>query len=284
MFTNNPFAELSALVSPTVMQGYVVLMILLVIGGTVLDMMHKQSARYFFANSKKAQKNAKRQVGAGKKTWLATKTVTNEVLTSSEFCNSRRRMSHLLTMYGFILFVVTTAILIFSYATPEASAPTLVTLLWHLGALMLCAGGYWFWFSIRVDVASAGVKWNQFNGRGDLFILGLLSTATFGLLWSFSQTLGASGLSMFFFVIFILSSTVLFGSVYWSKFAHMFFKPAAAFQKKVAQADGSNENLPDDYDLSDPAVQAKFPDIPEYMGANPPNMGLGIKREAPRHF
>lgn len=284
MLTNNPFAELSAIIPPSVMQGYVVLMILLVIGGTILDMVHKQSAKYFFANAKKAQENAKHKVGSGKKAGLALKTVTNEVLTSSEFCNSKRRMSHLLTMYGFILFVVTTALLIFSYTGESAAAPTLVTLLWHLGALMLCGGGYWFWFSIRVDVASAGVKWNQFNGRGDLFILGLLSTATFGLLWSFTQTLIGGGVSMFFFVIFILSSTVLFGSVYWSKFAHMFFKPAAAYQKKVAQADGSNENLPGEFDLSDPAVQAKFPDIPEYMGKNPPNMGLGIKREAPRHF
>ena len=44
------------------------------------------------------------------------------------------------------------------------------------------------------------------------------------------------------------------------------------------------ENLPADYDLTDPAVQAKFPDIPEYMGKNPPNMGPGISREAPRHY
>ena len=282
MLINNPFAELPASISPGVMKGYVVLMILLVVGGTLLDIIHKQSARYFFENSKKAQKGARRTVGGGKKAGLAVKTVANEVLTSSEFCNSRRRMSHLFTMYGFIVFVVTSAILIFSHASNPES-PVLLNLLWHLGAISLCIGGYWFWFSIRVDVASEGVKWHQFNGRGDLFILGLLSMATFGLLWSFSQLIGGS-ISMFFFALFILSTTVLFGSVYWSKFAHMFFKPAAAFQKKVAQADGSNENLPDDYDLSDPAVQAKFPDIPVYMGKNPPNMGLGIKSEAPRHF
>jgi hypothetical protein len=36
--------------------------------------------------------------------------------------------------------------------------------------------------------------------------------------------------------------------------------------------------------MSDPAIHARYPDIPEYMGTNPPNMGLGIKREAPRHF
>ena len=282
MLVNNPFAEVSAFISPAVMQGFVILMILLVIGGTLLDMMHKQSAKYFFENSKKAQQNARRKVGAGKKAGLAVKTVASEVLTSSEFCNSRRRLSHLCTMYGFILFVVTSAILIFSYPS-NPDSPVLINLLWHLGAALLCFGGYWFWFSIRVDVASEGVKWNQFNGRGDLFILGLLAMATFGLLWSFSQLFGGA-LSMLFFCLFVLSTTVLFGSVYWSKFAHMFFKPAAAFQKKVAMADGSQENLPDDFDLSDPEIQKRFPDIPEYMGTNPPNMGLGIKSEAPRHF
>ncbi len=284
MLTTNPFAEMSAHISPGVMQGYVVLMILLVIGGTVLDMMHKQSAKYFFANSKKAQAEAKKKVGAGKKAGLAVQTVASEVLTSSEFCNSKRRLSHLMTMYGFIFFVVTTALLIFKYTGSGAEAPGLIPFLWHLGALSLCVGGYWFWFAIRVDVAAEGVKWYEFNGRGDLFILGLLFTATFALLWSFFQAVGAGAFSTFLFVLFILSSTVLFGSVYWSKFAHMFFKPAAAFQKKVAHADGSRENLPEDFDLSDPEVHARFPDVPEYMGKNPPNMGLGIKAEAPRHY
>jgi len=281
MLTNNPFAELSAFVSPAVMQWYVVLMIILVVVGTILDMMHKQSAKYFFENAKRAEKGAKRKLSGSEKTGLAIHTVTNEILTSSEFNNTHRRISHLFTMYGFIIFVVMSAVLIFSYPTPGVTAPALVTLLWHLGAAMLCFGGYWFWFDMRVDVAAEGVKWYRFNGRGDLFIVGLLAMATFALLWSFTQQTGAGWL---FFVLFVTSSTVLFGSVYWSKFAHMFFKPAAAYQKKTTIEDGSRENLPDDYDLTDPAVQAKFPDIPEYMGTNPPNMGLGISRETPRHY
>ena len=185
-------------------------------------------------------------------------------------------------MYGFIIFVATTVILIFAYPTQDDSASTTVPMLWHLGAAMLCLGGYWFWFSIRVDVASEGVKWYQLNGRGDLFIIGLLGMATFALLWSFTR--GDGTLNMLFFVLFIAFTTMLFGSVYWSKFAHMFFKPAAAFQKRVTKADGSRENLPLTYDLTDPKVQAKFPDIPTYMGAQPPNMGQGIKREAPNHY
>ena len=78
-----------------------------VIVGTVLDMMHKQSAKYFFEKAERAQKDAKRQLGGGEKAGLAVQTLANEVLTSSEFCNTRRRISHLLTMYGFVFFVVT---------------------------------------------------------------------------------------------------------------------------------------------------------------------------------
>lgn len=280
MLSTNPFSELSTFISPGIMQGYVILMVLAVIVGTILDMMHKKSAQYFFENAKRAQKSAKRTLGGGEKASLAIQTVANEVLTSSEFKSARRRVSHLFTMYGFVLLVVSTAVLIFGYATEAAAG--IWPVLWHLGALALCIGGYWFWFAIRVDVAAEGVKWYNFNGRGDLFILGLISTATFALLWS--ATLGAGSLNMLFFVLFIASSTVLFGTVFWSKFAHMFFKPAAAYQKKCIYADGSRENLPDDYDLTDPAVQRKFPDIPEYMGTNPPNMGLGINREPPRHY
>jgi hypothetical protein len=280
MFTSNPFAELSASISPGVMQAFIILMVLLVIVGTVLDLMHKKSAQYFFENAERARKDAKRTLGGGEKAAIAISTVTNEVLTSSEFKSTRRRISHLFTMYGFVLFVVSTAVMIFGY--PTESAAGVWPLLWHLGALSLCVGGYWFWFAIRVDVAAEGVKWYHFNGRGDLFIVGLLSTATFALLWSL--TMGAGTLNTLLFVLFIASNTVLFGTVFWSKFAHMFFKPAAAYQKKCMMADGSRENLPPDYDLSDPDVQAKFPDIPEYMGLNPPNMGLGINREAPRHY
>lgn len=278
MISINPFSELSGLIPPMAMQIYVIVMVLMVIGGTIIDTIHKKSAKYFFENAKKAQKSARRSVSGGEKAGLAIQTVASEVLTSSEFANPQRRISHLFTMYGFIIFVVSTAALIFAHPT-EAEAG-IWPMLWHLGALMLAFGGYWFWFFIRVDVSSEGNPWYRLV-RADLFIVSLLATATFALLWSAMQ---GSGLGWLFFALFITASTSLFGTVLWSKFAHMFFKPAAAYQKKITKADGSQENLPDLGELTDPALQAKFPDIPEYMGTNPPNMGLGIKREAPRHY
>jgi hypothetical protein len=262
MFTINPFSPLSGLISPFAMQAYVILMILLVAGGTVLDMLHKQSAKYFFKNAEKAKTRATRTVSSGEKISIAVKTIAEDVLTSGEFCNQRRRVAHLLTMYGFILFAATTAIMIFGYLGSDT--PVILPLLWHLGALMLCGGGYWFWFFIRVDVAAEGNPWYRVM-PADLFVLSLLATATFALIWSALQAAGADGLSMLFFVLFISASTVLFGGVLWSKFAHMFFKPAAAFQKRVAKADGSRDGLPAPAD-------------------KPAQFGLGIKRLQPRNY
>lgn len=281
MFTSNPFAELTVLIPLSVMQAYVVLMAILVVGGTIFDMIHKKSAKYFFAKAKAAEASRTREVGGGEKIGIAVQTAIVDVATSGEFCNPIRRISHLFTMYGFILFLLTTVALVFAYPTNEA--PAIVSQLWHLGAAMVMFGGYWFWFFIRVDVASEGVPWYRIV-RADMFILSLLGTTTFGLLWSIAQTQGASVWTNLFLVLLIISATVLFCGVPWSKFAHMFFKPAAAFNKRVTKADGSLENLPELGDLTDPELQKRFPDIPEYLGKNPSYMGLGIKREAPRHY
>jgi hypothetical protein len=273
MITHNPFADIPA----ALMQLYVVIMALLVVGGTIIDTIHKKSAQYFFANAEKAKQSATRDVGFGEKVMIAVATLINEVMLSGEFENPRRRISHLLMMYGLVMFIVTTIIMVF--VNP---ADGLIPLLWHVGALMVCVGGYWFFFSIRADVGVDGNPWYRLHLRADMFIVSLLGTVTFGLLWSLLQ--GAGVLGTLFFVLFMLSSLVLFGGVLWSKFSHMFFKPAAAYQKRITRADGSRENLPEIGDLSDPEIHARYPDIPEYMGEKPAYMGPGIKREQPRHF
>jgi len=242
MFTTNPFTELSAFISPSVMQIYIVVMIVLVAAGTVYDVLHKKSARYFRENMRKAKASATQKVGAGEMLSMALKTAVVDVAASGEFCNARRRIAHLLTMYGFVAFAVTTAIMVFQYATPATSTPAILPPLWHIGALMVCVGGYWFWFFIRVDVAAEGSSPFRLM-RADLFILSLLASATFALLWSFLQVAGNAWANVFF-GLHVIATTVLFGSVPWSKFAHMFFKPAAAFEKRVSAANGSRSNLP----------------------------------------
>lgn len=281
MFATNPFADLATSIPLDVMQGYVILMFLLVIGGTIFDIIHKKSAKYFFEKAKTAEAARTRELSSGDKMGIAVQTVVVDVATSAEFCNPNRRIAHLLTMYGFILFLVTTIALVFAY--PTDAAPAIVSVLWHVGELMVMVGGYWFWFCIRVDVSAEAHPWYKLV-KADLFILSLLGTTTFGFLWSMGQSQGGGFVTNLLLALFLLSSTVLFAGVIWSKFAHMFFKPAAAYNKRIVKADGSMENMPELGDLTDKALQERFPDIPEYLGANPPNMGLGIKREAPRHY
>jgi hypothetical protein len=63
------------------------------------------------------------------------------------------------------------------------------------------------------------------------------------------QTAGSPTATKIVFGIYIFFTTVLFVSVPWSKFAHMFYKPAAAFQKRVEEANGSS-NLPRPADVN----------------------------------
>ena len=242
MLTTNPFAELSASIPASVMQTYVTIMIVLVVGGTIYDILHKKSARYFFENWRKVKDKGAKDVGGGQMVALAAQTGAVDVLTSAEFCNPQRRIAHLLTMYGFVAYVIATVVMVFSYAAPSAATPAIWPLLWHLGALMVCVGGYWFWFFIRADVAAEGNSPFRVM-RADLFILSLLASATLALIWSLLQAPGNAWTTMFL-GLYLIATTVLFGSVPWSKFSHMFFKPAAALQKRVETANGTRRNLP----------------------------------------
>jgi hypothetical protein len=279
MYTINPFAGLSAWIPAAAMQAYVIAMVVLVAAGTLFDMVHKGSAKYFFENWRKSRSKGAKQVGGGELLSIAITTGVVDVLASGEFCNARRRVAHLLTMYGFVIHVVTTAIMVFGYPTPTTPTPAILPQLWWIGGLMACLGGYWFWFFIRVDVAAEGGSPFRIM-RADLFILSLLASVTLGLIWAFLQATGRSGANVFF-GLYILATTVLFAGVPWSKFAHMFFKPAAAFEKRITRANGTAENLPTQT-RDDPEQQKRH--SMELLQNAPMDMGLGIKREAPRHY
>ena len=242
MLTVNPFAELSVSIPPAFMRTYIVIAVLLVAGGTLFDMIHKKSAKYFFNDWNKAKSSSTRQVSSGEMVSLAVQTAVVDGLMSGEFCNARRRTAHLLTMYGFLAYVISTIVMVFGYSTPLTPSPAIWPLLWHIGGLLVCIGGYWFWFFIRVDVAAEGNSPFRMV-RADLFIVSLVLSVTLGLIWSFVQAKGGSW-SALLFGLYLVATTVLFGSVPWSKFSHMFYKPAAALQKRIAEADGSRSNLP----------------------------------------
>ena len=266
MITNNPFSVLSETIPTIAMQTFVIVMGLLVILGTLVDIIHKKNVKYFFENAKKAKKSAKKKLTTGEKTAVVIKTIAGDIATTSELGAGKRRVAHLLGMYGTILFWVGSVIMIFCYADSSLNTPLVWPIIWHVGAIMTVLGGSWFWFFLRVDVYSEAHPWYRII-KADLFVLALIASSLFGLIWSFLQSLNLNNRwdDKLFLILFIISNLVLFGGVYWSKFAHMFYKPGAAIQKNLAEADGSRDNLPPPAD-------------------EPEKYGLGIKREAPKHY
>jgi hypothetical protein len=268
----NPFAVAGASLPAGFLQWFLVVMALAVVVGTLVDMVHKGSASYFFANMRKA-KGKGRALGGGELASIAVQTALVDVLASGEFCNPRRRVAHLLGMYGFVLYLVATAVMVFAY--PGGDTPEIWPWLWWIGALMVLVGGYWFWFFIRVDVAAEGHSPLRLM-KADLFVLSMLASVTLAVVWAAT----GAGIGVLFW-LYIIATIVLFGGVPWSKFAHMFFKPAAAFEKRVTRANGTAENLPTQT-RDDPEQQLRH--SMELLRDAPMDMGLGIKREAPHHY
>jgi hypothetical protein len=54
MISINPFTENILNVPSYAMQGFLILMVILTVGGVLLDMMHKKNVKFFFENAKKS--------------------------------------------------------------------------------------------------------------------------------------------------------------------------------------------------------------------------------------
>ena len=239
MFTNNPFAALTDFLPASAMQVYIVLMALAVVAGTLFDVAHKGSAKFFARRRQESEARAQRRLSGGATVSLALETIA-EAAVSGEFCKWPRRLSHLLMMYGFFLYVITTVVMVFCYPG-EARIPSILPALWTIGASMILVGGLWFFFFLRVNVAYDGDS--PFHlGRADLFVGSLIASVAFALAWDYVQmTYANPAATWILFGLYMFFTTLLFVTVPWSKFAHMFFKPAVAFQRRVEEANGSSD-------------------------------------------
>ncbi len=284
---STPIASLLAEgISYANMQTYVVIMITLVVVMTVLDLLHKKSATYFFNAAAKAEKDLAagdascslgkeegrlKVLSAGDKVNILASTIAIDVATAGEFSNRLRRLVHILTMWGFILFNASTAIIIFG-----AQETQILAQVWNVGAVMLFIGTFWYWFGFKVDSQAEGHSWTRVVIKKDMFSLSLMATSVTALGWNIYG--GGTGV---WFILVLFATASLFGGVYWSKFSHMFFKPVAAYDRRIIKANGTNENLP--HETRDDVWQQNRHSM-ELLKDAPMNMGLGIKREAPKHY
>ena len=159
MISINPFSILAETVSPIVMQIFVITLVVLAAVGTILDIIHKKNVKYFFENAKKAKLSATKKLSTGERISVISKTIVSDIATTSELGAGKRRMAHVMGMYGTILFWVSTVVMVFIYTSPSSTTPNIWPILWHVGALLTVIGGCWFWFFLRVDVYSEAQPW-----------------------------------------------------------------------------------------------------------------------------
>ena len=95
MISTNPFAVLAETVPPVLMQWFVIVMAILVVVGTLLDIIHKKNVKYFFENAKKAKLSAKKILSTSEKISVVSKTIVSDIATTSELGAGKRRIAHL---------------------------------------------------------------------------------------------------------------------------------------------------------------------------------------------
>ena len=139
--TINPYAILAESIPSAVIQGFVLVMLALIFFGTVIQMIHHKNITYFFNNAKKAKLSAERELSTGHKAAIIAKTVVHDIATTAELGIGKRRVAHVLGMWGTILFWVASVVMIFCYSSVGAVTPDIWPMMWHVGAIMTGIGG-----------------------------------------------------------------------------------------------------------------------------------------------
>ena len=79
MLSANPFAAATGSLPAGFLQGFLVVMVLLVVAGVIFEVVHKGSARYFFTNMRKSRGKG-RELGGGELVSIAVQTAVVDVL------------------------------------------------------------------------------------------------------------------------------------------------------------------------------------------------------------
>ena len=132
MLETNPFSILAETVSPFAMQSFIIAMIVLIALGTIIQMIHHKNLTYFLNNAKKAKLQATREIGTGERVSILAKTAVVDIGTTAELGFGKRRLSHVLGMYGTIIFWVSSAMLVFCYTGADKSSSTIWSIYYAL--------------------------------------------------------------------------------------------------------------------------------------------------------
>jgi len=239
MYHPNPFESLTMFLPAVGWRIYACLMASAVIIGTLSDLYHGRKLEFFLRQRSETAHVRPEKLAAGKKIIAVAKAIFINIATTAEFQNKPRRITHLLGLYGFVMYLISTLLMIFLYPTSK-NMPVILPIAWNLGASMVVGGGLWFFLKQRVNVSHEGNSpWRII--RADLFVSMLILSCASALIMELVELSGSTVGVGIFFGFYMLFTTLLFTTVRWSKLPHMFYKAVLAVEKRLDEASGFSD-------------------------------------------
>ncbi|MEM3186149.1 MAG: hypothetical protein QXQ39_05645 [Conexivisphaerales archaeon] len=147
-------------------------------------------------------------------------------------CSKSRRVSHVITIWGFILSIIallislTDKIFVLSLSNPSIA-------LQLAGNIMLLVGVLWY-LPQRVNVQYEGNSLFRLT-YADAFVVNLIFMSVLGILASIVQY---AELALVLEALYLTTITLLFALTHWSKFPHAFYKGALFVLDRMDRAKG----------------------------------------------
>lgn len=154
-----------------------------------------------------------------------------------EKCSRARRVSHLMTLWGFAAAVL--SLLVASFGLLPSFSLSLSDPLFvvqALGNLIMLAGVFWY-LPQRVNVQYEGNSVFRFT-YADAFVVNLLFMGLLGVLAPVAALASSYSLALYFEVVYMLSIIMLFALTHWTKFPHAFYKAGLFIIDRMDSARG----------------------------------------------
>ena len=218
-------------------QAYIVALVVIAVLGFVYDALAKKKLKFFL--QERRVRAPKRSAKAAQKLSRVFKTVALNLATSAELskCGASRRASHLLMLWGFVIAALSILLKYFAFSGLQ---PLAIQISLNLGGLMILTGALWFLF-LRVDYAAEkSFKFTQ----ADIFVLLLLANSALGFVLEAVSYTGVYLLVASILALYLVSLSMLFVTIPWSKFTHVLYKGAYAISRELDELEGVEGLLP----------------------------------------
>jgi hypothetical protein len=220
------------------MQLYIIASLLILLASMGYDLLHDRKLEFMM----RQRRERKATTPKGSIASAVGKAILIDIASSSPLgkCSPGRRASHLLTLWGFLLLILSILVSGTGLAGSFVISPLNPFMIAQLlGNLCIFAGVIWY-LPQRVNVKFEGNSVFTFN-YSDSFILNLLVISLSFIASYILSSLSFAMASVFFIYVYLISITLMFALTHWTKFPHSFYKAGLFILDRIDRERGISD-------------------------------------------